>query len=101
MANRWETMETVTDLFSWAPKSLQMVTAVMKLKDYDKPRQHKHRGGSSGAKQKTGFIQEFYHICNTLKDNKGQTSYSQRMDIQIWKGRNLKLLSWIKVKVSL
>ena len=27
-----ETMETVTD-FSWAPKSLQMVTAVMKLKD--------------------------------------------------------------------
>ena len=27
-----ETMETVTDFF-WAPKSLQMVTAVMKLKD--------------------------------------------------------------------
>ena len=28
-----ETMETVRDLFSWAPKSLQMVTAAMKLKD--------------------------------------------------------------------
>ena len=28
-----ETMETVTDLFSWAPKSLWMVTAAMKLKD--------------------------------------------------------------------
>ena len=28
-----ETMETVTDLFSWVPKSLQMVTAAMKLKD--------------------------------------------------------------------
>ena len=28
-----ETMETVTDLFSWAPKSLQMVTAAIKLKD--------------------------------------------------------------------
>ena len=28
-----ETMETVTDLFSWAPESLQMVTAAMKLKD--------------------------------------------------------------------
>ena len=27
-----ETMETVT-LFSWAPKSLQMVTTAMKLKD--------------------------------------------------------------------
>ena len=43
-----ETMETVTDLiFGGAPKSLQMVTAVMKLKDacslkkgYDQPRQH-------------------------------------------------------------
>ena len=29
-----ETVETVTDfLFSWAPKSLQMVTAARKLKD--------------------------------------------------------------------
>ena len=28
-----ETMERVTDLFSWAPKSLQMVTAAIKLKD--------------------------------------------------------------------
>ena len=29
----WETMETVTDFIFWAPKSLQMVTAAMKLKD--------------------------------------------------------------------
>ena len=28
-----ETMETVRTLFSWAPKSLQMVTATMKFKD--------------------------------------------------------------------
>ena len=28
-----ETMETVTDLFSWAPKSLQMLTIATKLKD--------------------------------------------------------------------
>ena len=39
-----ETMETVTDSFSLAPKSLQMVIAAMKLKDapwkesYDQPR---------------------------------------------------------------
>ena len=39
-----ETVETVLTLFSWAPKSLQMVTAAMKLKDtawkesYDQPR---------------------------------------------------------------
>ena len=28
-----KTMETVTDFILWAPKSLQMVTAAMKLKD--------------------------------------------------------------------
>ena len=28
-----KTMETVRTLFSWTPKSLQMVTAAMKLKD--------------------------------------------------------------------
>ena len=41
-------VKTVTDLFSWAPKSLQMVTAARKLKktfaswkkSNDKPRQH-------------------------------------------------------------
>ena len=35
--NSWEidgeTVETVSDLFFWAPKSLQMVIAAMKLKD--------------------------------------------------------------------
>ena len=43
-----ETVETVRDFILGAPKSLQMVTAVMKLKDtcapwkksHDKPRQH-------------------------------------------------------------
>ena len=36
MANRWETIETVTDylfIYLLAPKSLWMVTAAMKLKD--------------------------------------------------------------------
>ena len=28
-----ETVETMADYFSWAPKSLQMVIAIMKLKD--------------------------------------------------------------------
>ena len=28
-----ETVEILTDFISWAPKSLQMVTAAMKLKD--------------------------------------------------------------------
>ena len=40
-----ETLETVTSLFFWAPKSLQMLTTAMKFKDaypwkelYDQPR---------------------------------------------------------------
>ena len=47
MANRWVTVETVTDFILGAPKSLQMVIAAMKLKmlapwkkSYDQPRQH-------------------------------------------------------------
>ena len=42
MGKQWKQWQTS---FSWAPKSLQMVTAAMKLKDtwkksYDQPRQH-------------------------------------------------------------
>ena len=33
MANRWGKSQSSDRLFSWAPKSLQMVTAAMKLKD--------------------------------------------------------------------
>ena len=33
MANRWENNGNSETLFSWAPKSLQMMTAAMKLKD--------------------------------------------------------------------
>jgi len=33
MENRWENNGNNDRLFSWAPKSLQMVTAAMKLKD--------------------------------------------------------------------
>ena len=52
-----ETMETVRDFILGAPKSLQMMTAAMKLKvtysleeSYNQPRQHKtfaHKGPSS------------------------------------------------------
>ena len=42
-----ETVETVSNFIFWAPESLQMVTAAMKLKDayswkesYDQPGQH-------------------------------------------------------------
>ena len=47
MANRWGNSGNSVRLFFGAPKSLQMVTAAMKLKDtcsleesYDQPREH-------------------------------------------------------------
>ena len=46
MANRWGNSGNSDRLYFWAPKSLQMVIAVMKLKDapwkesYEQPRQH-------------------------------------------------------------
>ena len=47
MANRWGNNGNSARLYFWAPESLQMVTAAMKLKDssswkesYDQPRQH-------------------------------------------------------------
>ena len=43
MANRRETMETVTDFILGAPKSLQMVTTAMKLKDTWKKSYAQHR----------------------------------------------------------
>ena len=60
-----ETVETVSDFIFWAPKSLQMVTAAMKLKDaykesYDQPRQHikkqRHYFANKGlSSQSCGF----------------------------------------------
>ena len=64
-----ETVETVTDLFWGAPKSLQMVTAAMKLKtlapskkSYDQPTQHikkqRHYFTNKGpSSQSYGFFQ--------------------------------------------
>ena len=62
-----ETMKTVTNFISWAPKSLQRVTAAMELKDacsleesYDKPRQcikrQRHHSANKGLySQSYGF----------------------------------------------
>ena len=61
-----ETVETVTDFILGAPKSLQMVTAALKLKDtprkesYDQPRQHikkqRHYFANKGpSRQSYGF----------------------------------------------
>ena len=65
-------METVADFISWAPKSLQMVIAAMKLKDaysldenLDQPRQHikkqRHYFANKGpSSQSYGFFSSSY-----------------------------------------
>ena len=68
-----EKMQTVTDLFSWALKSLQTVTAATKLKDasslkesYDTPRQHikkqrHHFANKCPHSQSYGFSSSHVH----------------------------------------
>ena len=51
-----ETVETVSDFIFWAPKSLQMVTAAMKLKDLilgRKARQHVKQPGTLLCQQRS------------------------------------------------
>ena len=78
MAKRWGNSET---LFSWALKSLQMVTAAMKLKDafswkksYDKPRQH--------------IKKQRHHFAN--KDLYGQSYGFSSSPIWMWELDNKK-----------
>ena len=75
-----EKMETVTDLFSWGPKSLQMVTTDMKLRDtssleekLDQSRQHikkqRHRfANKCPSSQSYGFPSS--HVWMWDLDNK-------------------------------
>ena len=67
-----ETVETVSDFIFWAPESLQMVTAAMKLKDatpwkksYDQPRQHiekqRHYFANKGPSSQ-GYVFSSGHI---------------------------------------
>ena len=65
MANRWGNNANSARLFFWAPKSLQMVIAAMKLKDtysleesYDKTRQHIKKQRCTGMTQMDGTGRE-------------------------------------------
>ena len=97
-----ETMETVTD-FTWAPKSLQMVTAAMKIKDvspwkksYDQPRQY--------IKKQRHYLQKKVHLvkamvfpvvmyrCESWNTEKAER---QRIDVfELWCWRRLLRVPW-------
>ena len=90
MGKQWKQCQT---LFFWAPKSLQMVMAAMKLKDaysseggYDQPRQHikkqRHYFASKGpASQGYGFPVVMYGYESwTVKQ-----AECQRIDVfELW-----------------
>ena len=80
MTNRWENNRNRDRLFSWAPKSLKMVTAALKLtlspwkKSYDQARQHikkqRHYFTNKGpSSQSYGFSRS--HIWMMLDHKEG------------------------------
>ena len=99
MGKQWKQWQT---LFSWAPKSLQMVTAAMKLKDtpwkesYDQPRQHiqkqRHHFANKGpSSQGYGFSSS--HVWMWELDNK--KAERQRIDaFELWCWRRLLRVPW-------
>ena len=100
MGKQWKQCQT---LFFWAPKSLQMVTAAMKLKDvtpwkesYDQPRQHieKQRhyfSNKSPSSQGYGFSVVMYGCESwTVKD-----AECRRIDaFELWCWRRLLRVPW-------
>ena len=96
MGRQWKQCQT---LFFWALKSLQMVTAAMKLrtlapwkKSYDQPRQHiqkqRHYLGNKGpSSQSYGFSSESWTI---------KKSEHQKIDaFELWCWRRLLRVPWI------
>ena len=100
MGKQWKQCQT---LFFWAPKSLQMVTAAMKLKDayslegkYDQPRQHiqkqRHYFVNKGpSSQGYGFPVVMYG-CESWTIKKAE---DQRIDaFELWCWRRLLRVPW-------
>ena len=102
MANRWGNNGNSERLFLGAPKSLQMVTAAMNLKDacsleenYDKPRQHikkqRHYIANKGlSSQSYGFSSSHGSESWTLKK-----AEDRRIDaFELWCWRRLLSIPW-------
>ena len=100
MGKQWKQWQT---LFSWAPKSLWMVTEAMKLKDaprkksYDKARQcvkkqRYHFANKGPYSQSYGFTVVMYR-CDSYTTKKAEY---QRIDaLESWRWRRLLRVHWI------
>ena len=102
-------METATDFIFWAPfwapKSLQMVTPVMTLKDdcslkkkknYDKPRQHikkqRHYFADKGPNSQSYGFSSIRYGCERWTIKKAE---HQRIDaFELWSWRRLLRVPW-------
>ena len=103
MANRWGKMETVTQtLFSWAPKSLQRVTATIKLKtlapwkeSYGKPRQHikkqRHDFTNKGPYSQS-YCFSSSHVLMWKLDHK--EDWAPKIWFKLWCWRRLLRVPW-------
>ena len=104
-----ETVETVTDFIFWAPKSLQMVTAAMKLKStcsleekYDQPRQHikkqRHYFANKGLSSQAMVFPVVMYGCESWTINRGEC---QRIDAWTARRSNQSVLKEISPEYSL
>ena len=102
MANRWGNNENSERLYFLAPKSLQMVIAVMKLKDaplkksYDKPRQHilkqRHYFGNKGPSSQSYGFSNSHVSCESWTLQKAER---WRIDaFELWCWRRLLRVPW-------
>ena len=94
--------ETVSDLFLWAPKSVQMVTAAMKLKDtpwkesYDQPRLHiKKQRHYFANKCLSSQVYGFPVVMNGCESWTIKKAGHQRIDaFELWCWRRLLRVPW-------
>ena len=105
MVNRWGNNVNTDRLFSWAPKSLQMVTAAMKLKtlalwkkSYDKPRLHikkqRHYFANKGpSSQSYGFFSSHERMWEL-----GHKECWRIDAFELWCWRRLLQASWTTMR---
>ena len=91
-----ETVETVTDFILGAPKSLQMVTAALKLKDTCQPRQHikeqRHYFANKSPSSQSMVFPVVMYGCESWTLKKAE---HQRIDaFELWCWRRLLRVPW-------
>ena len=103
MGNRWGNNGNSETLFSWTPKSLQIVTASMKLKNaapwkksYDQPRQHikkqRHYFANKGPSSQSYVFPVVMYGYESWSIKKAE---HQRTDaFELWCWRRLLRVPW-------